>query len=282
MSKFLDLTGQKFNRLTVLKRVENKGRNAMWECECSCGNPIHTIVSSANLKSGKVKSCGCLNREKTIERNKHPKRNEYFFYDDYIKGITKEGEEFFIDKEDFEKIEQYCWHSHYVKRRSNYVSCTFKGKRLYIHRIIMDCSDKELVVDHIDGNPLNNRKNNLRICTKAENSQNSTGYNPDLRGITIRGGSYGVHIRSNGKNVWLGSYHSLEEAQKVRDNAELVYFGEFKHAPKEYKQFIVCYKGNYEEITGETNLLKKIKEFKNNKINFLVFNKEDELFKENN
>ena len=282
MGKFQDLTGRKFNRLTVLKRVENKGRNVMWECKCSCNNPIHPIVSSANLKSGKVKSCGCLNREKTIERNKHPKKNEYFFYDDYVKGITKEGEEFFVDKEDFEKIESYYWHSHYVKRKANYVSCISNGKRLYIHRIIVDCFDKELVVDHIDGNPLNNRKNNLRICTKAENSRNLTAYDPELRGIVIRGKSYGVHINFKGETIWLGSFPSLEKAQKVRDDAELVYFGEFKHAPKEHKQFIICYEDKYEEITGETNILGKIKELKDNKIDFLVFNKEDELFKTSN
>ena len=125
MGKFQDLTGQKFGRLTVLKRVENKGKNVMWECECSCGNPIHSFVSSSNLKNGKVQSCGCMGREKTIKRNKNPKKNTYYFYKDYVKGITKEGEEFFIDKEDYEKIKNYHWHSHYVNRKTNYVSCIF-------------------------------------------------------------------------------------------------------------------------------------------------------------
>ena len=172
MSKFQDLTNQKFGRLTVLKRAPNKGKNVMWECECSCGNPNHSFVSSTNLKTGKVKSCGCIGKEKTILRNKNPKKNDYIFYEDYVEGKTKEGETFVLDKEDFEKIKNYIWHSHYVNRKNNYVSCIFNGKRIYLHRIIMNCLDNNKVVDHIDGNPLNNRKRNLRICSKAENSRN--------------------------------------------------------------------------------------------------------------
>lgn len=279
MGKFQDLTGQKFGKLTVLKRTKNKGKNIMWECECDCGNPIHSIVSSTNLKTGNVKSCGCIGREKTIERNKCPKKNNYTFYNEYIEGETKEGEKFIIDKEDFEKIKNYQWHSHYVNRKKNYVSCIFNGKRLYIHRIIMNCLEEDKVVDHIDGNPLNNRKNNLRICTKAENSRNLCLYDSELRGISIRGNSYGAKITFNGKNIWLGSFASLEDAQKARDNAELIYFGKFKHAPKENKRFIVCYNEKYVEIIGESNVLDKIEWLKNNNINFLVFNKENALFK---
>jgi len=60
MSKFIDLTGQKFGRLTVIKRVENDKRlKASWQCKCVCGN-IKSILSQS-LISGKTKGCGCLN-----------------------------------------------------------------------------------------------------------------------------------------------------------------------------------------------------------------------------
>ena len=62
MSVFRDLTGMKFGRLTVLKRVENnKHGQACWLCKCSCGNEI--VVVGGSLKSGLTQSCGCLQRE---------------------------------------------------------------------------------------------------------------------------------------------------------------------------------------------------------------------------
>lgn len=59
MSRFIDLTGNKYGRLTVIDRAENsKDGRARWNCICDCGNA--TIVAARNLKSGSVKSCGCM------------------------------------------------------------------------------------------------------------------------------------------------------------------------------------------------------------------------------
>ena len=60
---FKDLTGMKFNRLTVIERAENKGSQTYWKCKCDCGK--ETIVNAYSLKSGHSKSCGCLRDEKT-------------------------------------------------------------------------------------------------------------------------------------------------------------------------------------------------------------------------
>lgn len=61
MSKLIDLTGQRFGRLTVMYRVEGK-TPVVWHCKCDCGN--EKDVRGNNLKSGNVKSCGCLKKEK--------------------------------------------------------------------------------------------------------------------------------------------------------------------------------------------------------------------------
>lgn len=58
MGKFQDITGQKFGKLTVIKRAPNKGRRTMWVCQCDCGK-IVTVYAEA-LKNGNTKSCGCL------------------------------------------------------------------------------------------------------------------------------------------------------------------------------------------------------------------------------
>lgn len=62
MSKFIDRTGQKFGRLTVLERVENnKFNQVQWKCKCDCGKEV--IVKSYFLTTNQTKSCGCLKKE---------------------------------------------------------------------------------------------------------------------------------------------------------------------------------------------------------------------------
>lgn len=53
-----DLTGKRFGRLTVIKRIGNNGKQALWLCECDCGNEIQ--VTTNHLTSGNTQSCGCL------------------------------------------------------------------------------------------------------------------------------------------------------------------------------------------------------------------------------
>lgn len=66
-----DLTGQKFGRLTVIAFAGNsKSRQYLWSCKCDCGNQENVIVSAANLRSGKTKSCGCLQKERASISNK--------------------------------------------------------------------------------------------------------------------------------------------------------------------------------------------------------------------
>lgn len=59
MGKFIDLTNQKFGKLIAIKPVpSNRQKQQFWICLCECGN--QTLVSNGDLKSGNVKSCGCL------------------------------------------------------------------------------------------------------------------------------------------------------------------------------------------------------------------------------
>ena len=75
MGKFIDYTGQKFGRLTVVERIGTKERGTkhkiktpLWLCKCECGN--EKIVTSAELRTGDVKSCGCLQLELISELSK--------------------------------------------------------------------------------------------------------------------------------------------------------------------------------------------------------------------
>lgn len=60
MGTCTDLTGMRFGKLVVLERVENQGKYSAWLCQCDCGEK--KVVRGGNLKSGQVKSCGCLAR----------------------------------------------------------------------------------------------------------------------------------------------------------------------------------------------------------------------------
>lgn len=74
MSKALDLTGQKFGRLTAIKKVGvSKDKNVIWECVCECGNTKE--VRGSHLFHGKVRSCGCLAKEILDYRNKYKNSN---------------------------------------------------------------------------------------------------------------------------------------------------------------------------------------------------------------
>ena len=67
MGKKIDLTGQKYNRLTVIKESPKRDSSGcvMWECQCDCGNI--TYASSNALRSNHKRSCGCLNKEQAAE-----------------------------------------------------------------------------------------------------------------------------------------------------------------------------------------------------------------------
>lgn len=80
MGKFEDLTGKKFNRLTVLCLGERNSCNQLqWKCKCECGNII--LATTTYLKTGHTKSCGCYNKESASKRLKDKKfieaRNNY-------------------------------------------------------------------------------------------------------------------------------------------------------------------------------------------------------------
>jgi len=72
----INLTGQKFGRLTVLEDGGRKGGEVLWKCLCECGNTVDVIGS--NLRRGNTKSCGCLQKERTSETNKKDLTNQKF------------------------------------------------------------------------------------------------------------------------------------------------------------------------------------------------------------
>lgn len=68
MPRFIDLTGQVFGRLTVLRRSgASAAGHARWFCSCECGNTVYVL--RPYLRTGETKSCGCLRSDRTREAN---------------------------------------------------------------------------------------------------------------------------------------------------------------------------------------------------------------------
>ena len=230
LSKLIDLTGQRFGYLTVVKRVEDyvspKGcRSVQWLCECDCGN--ETVVIGSKLKGKEVKSCGCLKVNRAIEQSKlNKKYNTYDLTGEYGIGYTSKGEKFYFDLEDYDKIKDYCWRI----APDGYV-ITSGGKSL--HSVIMNTTNKQKI-DHKKHIKIDNRKNQLRICTAQENNMNRKISRNNTSGCTgvywsVKNQKWWASIKFKNKSIYLGSFNKFEDAIKARKQAEEKYFGEFSY-----------------------------------------------------
>lgn len=235
MGKFIDLTGQKFGKLTVIERAENyiypngKGIAVQWLCNCDCGNK-NIIVASASLRKGLTKSCGCMKSEVTYQIKK--KYNQYNLSGEYGIGYTSKGEEFYFDLEDYDLIKNYCWN---LDKRNYVVANTSKkdGKKTMIsfHRLILNFPEN-MIIDHINHNTNDNRKNNLRICTSRQNHMNYSIKNNNTSGSVgviwdKRNKKWMAYIGVDYKQYHLGYFENFDDAVKARKEAEEKYFGEF-------------------------------------------------------
>ena len=189
--------------------------------------------------NGKVVAKGmCDKHYRQMKRHGHIKEitrlsaNKFEIKDDIVEIVLydNDGNECnraIIDKEDLDKVKGYKWGMCH-----NYVSTLYNRKRILLHRFIVDCED-DMMVDHIDGNPLNNTKSNLRIVTSQQNALNkdTKGIGNNKRiGVTFskRHNKWLAKIQVNKKEIYLGMYSTEEEAIKAREEAEIKYFGEYR------------------------------------------------------
>ncbi len=146
-----------------------------------------------------------------------------------------QGEYALVDAEDYERVSRFKWcisrvgHQIYAYRKHH-------GKTLRMHQFIMN-PPKGMVVDHIDGNGLNNRRCNLRICTRMQNNWN----HGRRKGPEASSQYVGVHRHKNRPNKWyvaiqtdnevayLGPFDSEIEAARARDYRAVEVHGPYAH-----------------------------------------------------
>lgn len=151
---------------------------------------------------------------------------------------NKKGKVFKIlyDESDHELVAKYEWHVGGKYVRTSYYIPGIGSRTKMMHRVIMGLTDANLYVDHINRNPFDNRRSNLRICSQPENTRNrSASGECKYLGVTyqrckINSAVYvyiKARIRVADKLIHLGSHKTEELAAKAYDKAAKHYFGEF-------------------------------------------------------
>lgn len=143
-------------------------------------------------------------------------------------SLTK-GEFALVDDEDFDYLNKWKWHycAFYACRSYN------KGRKIGMHREILKLYNSDLDVDHIDGNPLNNQKNNLRISTRSENNMNrnkTTRKNSSkYKGLVFypKRNKFKVTINAHKKTYFIGYFRNEIDAAKAYNTAAIKYHGKF-------------------------------------------------------
>ena len=224
--------GEKYGRLTIIGEAEphiqpSGQKHRMVLVQCSCGSDPFEVQLS-NLRNGNTTSCGCVRKEKTKERMR-----KYNTYDletyEYGVGYTTKGEEFYFDKEDYQKIKEYTWYLDKDGYVITYEANT--GKQIKFHRLIMNASEG-MDIDHRFHKVNDNRKSQLREVTRSQNLMNRGIRKDNASSVTgvswhKARNKWRAYITINGKTKHLGYFINKEDAIQSRLEAELKYFGEF-------------------------------------------------------
>jgi hypothetical protein len=141
-----------------------------------------------------------------------------------------------VDDDDYEALSEYKWCACENHKVVYALHCfrhneTGKNQMISMHRFIMGVPKKDYVVDHINHDGLDNRKENLRICNKQENAWNHKTIESKYKGVAYcywnKRKPFSSHIAKNSKLIHLGYFENQEDAAKAYDKKAVELFGEF-------------------------------------------------------
>ena len=174
-------------------------------------------------------------------------KNKYIIEDNTVKIILnrRQKDNLFtiIDKDDFKKVDAFegtFYPRAYPDINGYYATiCLYLGiingkpkyKNIRLHRIILDYYNLKYDIDHINNDPLDNRRENLRIVDKKNNSRNRIGKNSNnttgYRNVTFYEGYYIVQLQVDGKNKRLGKFKDVDEAGVFAEKMRKKFYKEF-------------------------------------------------------
>jgi len=159
--------------------------------------------------------------------------------DGAIRIPLTQGQYATVSAEDYPRVSGHRWYAHWVPPTRSFRAVRMTRDRggprdslEFMHRVIMGVDDPKLDVDHIDHDTLNNRRENLRVATRAANASNQRkmpGTSSRFKGVTWnrRGRKWIAQITSGYEHRVLGRFLSEEDAARAYDRAALEVHGEY-------------------------------------------------------
>lgn len=244
----IDYTGRTFSRLTVLGEAPRNINNGhrMVNVVCVCGT-VNTVDLNS-LRYGGAQSCGCLAKERASNRLKRdpdytPPRASAETARAMFGYNQKTGDLLWKPRLREHSPSEAAWSNWNGRWASKPVGCVdtkgylttnFCGRSVRVHRIIllMHTGEFPKVVDHIDGDKLNNRLDNLRVATPSQNQHNQGTPSTNRSGVkgvwfVPRTGKWASQIRVDGVRHTVGSFETLHEATEAVRAAREKFHGEF-------------------------------------------------------
>ncbi len=155
-----------------------------------------------------------------------------------LKRMTKEiyltrGKVALVDDDDYENLNRFKWCAASIRSGKYYIAerRISKTKCVLMHRVIMECPDS-MCVDHINHDTLDNRKENLRVCTNWENKMNQKLQENNTSGyknvsLFKRGPKWRARIKYKSKELHIGCFKSKIEAALAHDEYASKLYGNF-------------------------------------------------------
>src|SRR5579872_2294129 len=131
-----------------------------------------------------------------------------------------------VDDEDYDCIVGFRWTATENSTNAVYARTIIGGRTIYMHRMVL--REPSSHIDHINGNALDNRKENLRLCTRRQNNSNAvvrTGRR--LKGVYPRNGRFMALIQVDYRPINLGRFQSEDEAAHAYNKAAVLFHGDF-------------------------------------------------------
>lgn len=184
----------------------------------------------------------------SISSKHHYTPNHYEYLDDCVALILNLGQICLIDCDDLSLALTQRWM--YANTKCGGGCVSVKKPNIDISRFLMN-PPANMIVDHINGNRLDDRRANLRVCTQAENARNrrrGSNNTTGAIGVTKEQGKWLVTIRENGRHRIVGRFEYFIEAVIARDRAAIECYGEFAHTNLPRKFYELPWTNNHNTI----------------------------------